>query len=240
MKFVAISDTHTRDIPAILKGIEADVLLIAGDWSSTGSLKNIFQFKQYLKAVRSQFTRIVWINGNHEIGLMENPHLNQEIAEETDTNYLEDNYIMLPRMKQKSCNRPDFGNVENPDDYITIFGSPYTPEFYRWAYMYPRKTDRWKKYLYKPADIVMTHGPAYKILDLTPERYGPPEHVGCWDLRQQIEVLKPKVHVFGHLHCSHGAKLMKWEDGRDTYFYNVAICDEDYLPSNRITEFTLR
>jgi Icc-related predicted phosphoesterase len=233
MKFACISDTHCKDLRVILKGIEADCLIIAGDWSFRGTFKEQVQFIDMLNDVRTKFRHVVWTNGNHELGLEGKPERSREIAEATDSIYLEDSCVSLPKYPQSDGPPAEVGDRS---DYIKIFGSPYTPEFYNWAFMYPRGTDRWKC-IPANVDIVVTHGPAYKHLDLTDGRYHLPEHVGCYDLARRLEEIKPKVHVAGHIHSAHGAKLVKWDERNMTYFYNVAICDEDYMATNPVTEF---
>jgi Icc-related predicted phosphoesterase len=45
-------------------------------------------------------------------------------------------------------------------------------------------------------DIVMTHGPLYDHLDKTHDRL----NVGCPQLLQAIERVRPRLHCFGHIH----------------------------------------
>ena len=45
-------------------------------------------------------------------------------------------------------------------------------------------------------DIVITHGPPYGILD----KIYNGQSVGCKILLNVIERVKPKVHIFGHIH----------------------------------------
>ena len=61
----------------------------------------------------------------------------------------------------------------------------------------------------------------FGILDSTDEG----EAVGCQDLRQVLQRVRPKLHVFGHIHHSHGIAV---QDG--TTFINACICTESYLP----------
>ncbi|RWX45341.1 hypothetical protein VT98_13313, partial [Candidatus Electrothrix communis] len=49
-------------------------------------------------------------------------------------------------------------------------------------------------------DILVTHTPPSGILD----RNGPVSH-GCTDLAAAVATLKPKYHIFGHIHNRHGA-----------------------------------
>lgn len=71
-------------------------------------------------------------------------------------------------------------------------------------------------------DVVVTHGPAYGILDH--DLRG--RNHGCADLRKRLEAIQPRLHVCGHIHSGRGtAKL-----GR-TVMVNAAICDDDYRPT---------
>lgn len=49
-------------------------------------------------------------------------------------------------------------------------------------------------------DLLVTHGPPYGILDVNSEH----KHSGSQDLRGKVLKIKPKYHVFGHIHESHG------------------------------------
>jgi len=48
-------------------------------------------------------------------------------------------------------------------------------------------------------DILVTHAPPAGILD----QDGPVSH-GCSDLTAAVAALKPKYHIFGHIHSNHG------------------------------------
>ncbi|CAN0472854.1 unnamed protein product [Ascophyllum nodosum] len=68
-------------------------------------------------------------------------------------------------------------------------------------------------------DVLLTHMPPYNVLDLAfdlgttsrndpcsvcGERHRSYAHWGSWSLTDRVARLKPKVHVFGHVHNSHG------------------------------------
>ena len=48
-------------------------------------------------------------------------------------------------------------------------------------------------------------------------------HAGCLDLLNRVKKIKPKIHIFGHIHYSNGLKI---EDG--TKFINVSCTNEAY------------
>lgn len=54
-------------------------------------------------------------------------------------------------------------------------------------------------------DVVITHGPPYKVLDKVDHDECSDINVGCPILFQHItERIKPKYHIFGHIHESYG------------------------------------
>lgn len=54
--------------------------------------------------------------------------------------------------------------------------------------------------------------------------------VGSKRLREAIEIKKPKVHIFGHIHESYGHLRVE-----NTDFYNVAMLDETYTVRSKPT-----
>lgn len=104
------------------------------------------------------------------------------------------------------CNK--FGIIYLEDSSVTIegvkfYGSPWTPVFKNWSFM---KTDHklkdvWKK-IDDNTDILITHGPAYEILDRN--KFG--QHIGSPSLSQRIKELSLKYHIFGHCHEDFGMK----------------------------------
>lgn len=34
--------------------------------------------------------------------------------------------------------------------------------------------------------------------------------------------MRPRIHVFGHIHEARGAQILRWDDGRETIFVNCA------------------
>lgn len=71
-------------------------------------------------------------------------------------------------------------------------------------------------------DVLITHCPAYKKLD-----YDDNVHYGSQELWQQLEIIRPKAHLFGHIHTQHGIV-------RDPYtiFSNGAILNTNYTDMN--------
>lgn len=218
-KIVAISDTHCHSLPSILEGVSGDLLLIAGDWSYQATWVEIGMFKADLKAIRDQFTDIVVISGNHEVGIEENPHLEQEIA--------------------KDCNVIYLNNSEATVQGLRIYGSPDTPWFGGWAFNFNRGEElkrRWEN-IPEGLDILLLHGPAYGVCDLIPWTE---ERVGCKDLLNKLQSLEnpPKIVISGHIHSAYtnGKGIRRTIGESILTFYNVSICNEQYNASNQPTE----
>ncbi len=71
-------------------------------------------------------------------------------------------------------------------------------------------------------DILITHSPAYGILDFDDNT-----HYGSEKLLERITTIKPKYHLFGHVHKQHG---ILQQNG--TFFSNGAIMNADYSHMN--------
>ena len=115
-------------------------------------------------------------------------------------------------------------NSEITIEGIRLWGSPYTPEFFHWAFMYPRGTaaTRYWDSIPEHLDVLITHGPPLGILDQTaPQTL----HLGCAELLDAVWSKKPKVHLFGHIHG--GAGELERDGIR---FVNAAYLNERYEP----------
>ncbi len=71
-------------------------------------------------------------------------------------------------------------------------------------------------------DVLITHNPPYRILDRAHNI-----DFGCHDLLDKVLEVKPRYHLFGHIHDSYGVKKIG-----NTSFANAALVDEDYKLSN--------
>lgn len=206
MKVCAVSDLHLKepDLP------EADLLIVAGDLTFQGSFQEHNKSKKYLASQRDKFKEVLVTLGNHDGGVFLDSYWRQEYEEYVGCKILIDDTVEV------------FG--------AKVFGSPWTPEFCNWFWMYPRATDRWKKVIQDETDIIFTHGPCYGILDTCPSG----EKVGCYDLGRRVREVAPKAFISGHIHHSYGQETIG-----PTTFYNVSICDEMYGASNAATVFEI-
>lgn len=187
-KITFISDTHNKHKHLTSKGMgnilgSGDILVHAGDSTSMGQKHEINEFLKWFS--KTDFEHKIFIAGNHDFGFEEQTDIDQEFKDLGIT-YLFDNDITI--------------------DGIKFYGSPWQPEFYNWAFNLPRGEElaaKWEK-IPDDVDILITHGPAYGILDYAPIG----GHVGCDELYRKIVEVKPKIHVCGHIHDSYGQKSM--------------------------------
>jgi hypothetical protein len=126
--------------------------------------------------------------------------------------YLEDEYM---------------GIVDGDEPEIKIWGSPWQPEFYNWAFNLPRGEALKEKWDMIPVDtdILITHGPPFGKLDYVDYSK---INVGCEELLKRVEEIKPKIHVCGHIHGGYGYVF----DG-NTHFINASILNDRYEFRNK-------
>jgi len=192
VRLVVLSDTHLRHDFAVPDG---DVLIHCGDATTSGSAEQLKRFGSWVSSLPHRH-KIV-IAGNHDFALSRFPFLAKRYLR--GTTYLCDSQTTLGG--------------------ISFYGSPWQPEFNNWAFNLPRGPALARKWEMIPSgtDVLITHGPPFGILDVSLSG----EHVGCEDLSRRIRAVRPRVHVFGHIHECHGAEVI---DG--TLYVNASICDD--------------
>lgn len=208
MRFVAISDTH--GLHHKLKLPHGDVLLHAGDVCNRGTEKEALDFIEWFSAQAFQYK--VFIAGNHDF-----------YFEKTEAALIKK---IIPSNVIYLC---DSGTqIEG----INIWGSPVSPWFYNWAFNRYRGPDIQKHWDKIPlqTDILITHGPVSGILDKTINSH----EVGCVDLLNTIEKIKPKIHLCGHIHEAYGVV-----NTAHTKFINAAVLDEKYRLMHSPIEFEI-
>jgi predicted phosphodiesterase len=219
MRITFISDTHTKheSITQDLPG--GDLIIHAGDLMNSGrNPMDIYKFCKWFDGL-AQYDHKVFIAGNHDRLFETDPEMASEIyTSYKNIDYLQDNWVTV------GDSDPHDPNVKT----AKIYGSPWQPEFYSWAFNLPRNgEDLREKWFWIPndTDILITHGPPWGHCDVTP--YGN-LNVGCELLRVRVDELKPKIHVFGHVHSGYG---YKFHEG--THFINASVLSERYNYENK-------
>jgi predicted phosphodiesterase len=212
-----LSDTHTKhglipmeDLPG------GNLLLHAGDIMNSGYNKHdIHSFCTWFQSLK-QYEDKIFIAGNHDRLFENKPYeVKGYLKEYPLIDYLQDEQLTL---------YGDGPNGDSPEDNIRIYGSPWQPEFYSWAFNLPKNgieiAGKWEA-IPSNTDILITHGPAFGTLDTVKGREW--DGLGCELLAQRIEVVKPKIHVCGHIHSGRG---IEYKNG--TLFINASVLDERY------------
>ena len=214
LKITFISDTHTKHkmLDSQLPG--GDVLIHSGDIMNSGYSK--YEVEDFCKWFEKQnYDKRIFIAGNHDRLFEDEPEETMEIINEYDVNYLQDNELLIG---------------EEWETQVKIWGSPWQPEFYNWAFNLPRGgQDLMRVWNQIPKDtgILITHGPPQGHLDIS----GPPYNngdLGCSLLRVKVDEIKPKIHVFGHIHGSYGYRFHN-----ETHFFNASVLNENYNQTNK-------
>ena len=197
MKLVIISDTHGQH--AKLKLPEGDLLIHAGDISNTGNNTDTLRFLNWF--ARQNFSHKIFIAGNHDFSFERESAAHIEKIIPAGVVYLNDS-----------------GTTVNG---FRIWGSPVTPWFQNWAFnRHPgRDINRHWNLIPAGTDILITHGPVFGMLDKNAEG----QHIGCKDLLHKISEIKPKLHIFGHIHEGYGTA-----NKDNVQFINASVLNERY------------
>ncbi len=234
MQIVAFSDTHNQHEK--IKLPDGDILIYAGDCAVDGTVKEVENFANWLKSQPHKYKCA--IAGNHDDCLQDKP----EIFQDNGIEYLCDREV-------------NFGGLR-------IYGTPWrsvprermTGSKIRWsAFMI---TEPWDEYVFSEIpsglDILVSHQPPLGIMDVGThwkkcEKADQDTVTGpdgkfwkflgykSWGnkaLLENIKRAKPKHSIFGHVHDTSGIKV---EDG--ITFYNVSMCDPDYILRTYVTTF---
>ena len=209
MKIVCISDTHSQHgtLDSNDRLPLGDIIIHAGDATSRGSSNEIEEFLQWFSALPHPVK--ILIAGNHDWGFERSPHIYRIMCRNLGIVYLEDDEYLHKGVK--------------------FWGSPIQPEFFNWAFNRDRGADIQKHWDLIPTDVdvLITHGPPWGILDKVPGN----RHAGCVDLLHTIvSDIKPKFHIFGHIHEGRGIQTHKTNDGSEICFINASTLDGEYRP----------
>ncbi len=191
MRIVCISDTHEQheelDVPS------GDLLLHAGDFGfrqSGSSTEKLREFNRWLGRLPHRYK--VVIPGNH------------------------DDLVAQRKNRAQITNATLLVNSGVEIEGIRIWGSPITALY--GAFVMEDASQRKKHWAKVPmgTDILLTHGPAFGILDQENDA-----HLGDPELSEAIERVRPRLHVCGHVHSGYGTYR-----GRRTYHVNAALFDD--------------
>ena len=199
MRIVLMSDTH--GLHRRIRVPDGDLLIHAGDLTNRGEIQQVADFNDWLGGL--PHPQKVVIAGNHDFCFEKSDYAATLLTHAT---YLLDSGTTAAGLR--------------------IWGSPWQPWFFDWAFNLQRGPEIRAKWELIPdgTDILITHGPPPGLGDRTISG----EAAGCADLLDEIRTrVRPQLHVFGHIHEGYGIL----HDGGTTSV-NASICTVEYRPIN--------
>jgi predicted phosphohydrolase len=158
---------------------DGDVLIHAGDLCRAGDLAELAVAAAWLRALPHRH-KIV-IAGNHDWAFAVEPERARALLG-GDIIYLQDSGASI--------------------DGVRFWGSPWQPAFNAWAFNLPRGAPLAARWALIPEslDVLVTHAPPFGIGDAVAAG----EHQGCAELLARVRRVRPRLHLFGHIHQDRG------------------------------------
>jgi predicted phosphodiesterase len=215
MKIVFISDTHDQHGTMLHPVPDGDILIHAGDATMMGRMNEIAAFGHWFRSLPHKHK--VFVPGNHDWMFQRNRTMALSL--------LNQGLIGNERKDAVLYLEDSMATVEG----LRIYGSPWQPTFFDWAFNLDRGEAIKRKWDMIPEgiDILVTHGPPMGVHDQSFPHMPYDKHLGDEELMAAVERVKPKIHVFGHIHGGYGQTQYV-----NTLFINAAICNEAYKPVN--------
>ncbi|KAL1456244.1 hypothetical protein WDU94_000989 [Cyamophila willieti] len=238
VRVVCMSDTHSLTPHIKFPIPDGDVFIHAGDFTRCGGEDEVTEFNTWIGNLPHKHKLV--IAGNHELSFdpsFTHPLSNCRSPSRTMHLINEIPTLGLPRdslteavkaknMRDRLTNCTYLQDEEIVLYGIKFYGTPWQPEFCKWAFNVPRGEACLSKWTDIPSDtdVLISHTPPIGHGDLCCTGL----RAGCVELLNILqERVKPKYHVFGHIHEGYGIT----SDGR-IIFINASTCDINYLPTN--------
>ena len=197
IRVVCISDTHThkpRNLP------DGDVLVHAGDLTNDGTVADIQGQIDWISSL--PYEHKVVIAGNHDSWFDPRARCKTDAGKAPrwgDVHYLQHSSVQLtfPNQAHRQLN---------------FYGAPQIPQCggEAFAFQYRRGEDAWSHTVPPQTDVLITHTPPRHHLDL-------PAGLGCDALLKEVWRVRPKAHIFGHVHAGYGREQVFWDETQRVY-----------------------
>jgi Icc-related predicted phosphoesterase len=213
MKIVAIADTHNKHNLILPEHLSGDMIIHAGDISSTGSKLGVEAFLYWFDSLPFKYK--IFIAGNHDwyFDITPKKVIKKLLKLYPNIIYLNDSGVTIEGFK--------------------IWGSPIQPWFYNWAFNRFGESiqPHWDK-IPANTEILITHGPARGYGDMTTDG----DFAGCPRLFSKIVSLQHlKLHICGHIHEGYGRRMLY----NQTEMINASVLDEQYVMVNNPVEIII-
>lgn len=207
-----VADLHGH-LPKLEGG---DLLIIAGDLTARDEGAQYIEFYKWLE--KQSYKKKIIVPGNHDNYFQKcNTFSPAPFSEELAT-YLCDSGIEFEGLK--------------------IWGSPWTTTFpginpHCCAFTVDTDEQLAEKWELIPndIDILITHGPSFGNFDITTRG----DFVGSLSLWMKMLLVRPKLHVFGHIHESYGYA----DHTNGIKLVNASLVNEQYKAVNKPVRITL-
>lgn len=229
MNITCISDLHGY-LPENLP--PGDLLIVAGDLTARDTMKEHLAIWDWLAC--QCFQKVVVVGGNHD------NFLQSDLGLELVSKWADHMTYLCDSGTEYIDSFSDERNILTKKIF-NIWGSPWTctfpginPKCMAFTLEDDQELEKKWDLIPEDVDILVTHMPPWMILDQCAD--GRP--VGSISLMSQhILRIKPKLHVFGHIH-EQGAKTMIYKrpgygTENNTICVNASYVNEHYKPVNR-------
>ncbi len=194
MIIVALSDTHGNhravDVP------QGDIIIHCGDITRKSNTEEVADFIRWFAGLNFQYK--ILVAGNHDRFIRKKKPEFLELARSHNISYLENTSIQI--------------------NGYSIFGSPFSLNYGGiGAFTYPDKPGAEQIWNLIPdnINILVTHAPPRGFRDFSKTEN---KNAGCQVLRERVLSIKPRYHIFGHIHESYGI-----ETHGDSIFINASL-----------------
>ncbi|KAI1264202.1 calcineurin-like phosphoesterase [Xylariaceae sp. FL1019] len=195
IKIVFLSDTHESIVPNVPDG---DLLIHCGDMTNDGTAASIQKQIDWLASLPHRHKVVV--AGNHDSWFDINSRKEEDALGHRSVNLKTVHYL-----ERKSISLTFKGGRK-----LIIYGAPDIPQCggADSAFQYTIDQHPWEGTIPQDTEILVTHTPPIHHQDLS---------IGCPGLLREIWKAKPKVHVYGHVHCGRGIQAAYWDDCQEAY-----------------------
>jgi hypothetical protein len=177
------------------------VLIHAGDLTNKGNIAELQAQIDWLSSLPHRHK--VAIAGNHDTFL--DPRSRVTLPEPDQRGSLD--WGKIHYLQHSSV------TLKFPGRKLRLYGAPQIPKCggSNFAFQYNREQDAWTDTIPADIDVLITHTPPKYHRDL----FSP--SLGCPFLLREVWRVKPKLHVFGHVHAGAGRETVWWDDAQLAY-----------------------
>lgn len=180
MIIVGLSDTHGKHHSVVVP--KGDAIIHCGDISHKSNLCEVTDFIKWFAGLNFQYK--ILVAGNHDRLIRKRKPEFFELINESHIEYLENSLARI--------------------NGFSVFGSPYTLNstgIGAFTYNDDLEAQRIWSNIPEKVDILVTHAPPRGLRDFS---IAENNNSGCKVLRDKVLSVKPRFHIFGHIHEAYG------------------------------------